>query len=372
MSYAFLDLRIGNLITNRVVIRLFDEDAPETCTFFRSLLSHENGYKRTRFQRVIAQFMIQGGDVDMEDDTSIPRGPDKMENLDRVVDKPGLVGLARKHVAESNAQFFITLGNAQHLRGVHTIFGQVVKGMEFVKKISEVEVDDDDVPVSGSEVTIANCGELQQRKPWQSSPQPTPEKSVSRGRKWRRLQPEEDEVEVRKEEPSRREKDSYTRDRSPLRRDEDRRPRSRTPNSDGDTQRRHRHHHHHRQHRRHRKSLDEDDQVEKNGHSSAAKVRERSRSPQRRKQDSLDASHSRDTESTRRQDYIPRRQERRESNYGRLGFVSEHYDDRRDNEYHLRDVDRRWEEDRENVEPTVKFKGRGAMKFLENRRDYRY
>jgi hypothetical protein len=39
----------------------------------------------------------------------------------------------------------------------------------------------------------------------------------------------------------------------------------------------------------------------------------------------------------------------------------------RDDEYRLRDVERSREEDHENVEPTVKFKGRGVMKFRENR-----
>jgi cyclophilin family peptidyl-prolyl cis-trans isomerase len=370
MSYAFLDIRIGNSPSNRVVIQLFEDDAPKTGKFFKSLLSHENGYKGTRFQRVIEEFMIQGGDVAVEDDASIPSGPATMENVERAVNKPGLVGLARKSVAEFNAQFFITLGNAEHLRGVHTIFGQVVKGMEFVKKISEVDVDDDDVPVAGSEVTIVNCGELQQR----GNRQPPPQKSVSPERKWRRPQDEENKEELREDEPSRRDTDSYIpRDRSPPRRDEDRRKRSRTPDSDSDTQRRHRHHHHHHHHRRHRKSVNEGDRNEKNGHSIAAKPRERSRSPQRRKQDPPNTSQSRDTESTGRREYIPRRQERRESNYGRLGFVSGYDDETRDDEYHLRDVERRREEDRENVEPAVKFKGRGAMKFLENRRrEYRY
>jgi cyclophilin family peptidyl-prolyl cis-trans isomerase len=446
MSYAFLDIRIGNSPSNRVIIQLFEEDAPETCKFFKSLLSHENGYRGTRFERVIEEFMIQGGDVGMEDDVSIPRGPDSMESIERAVDKPGLVGLARKSVAEINAQFFITLGNAEHLQGVHTIFGQVVKGMEFVKKISEVEVDDDDVPVAGYEVTITNCGELQQRKKWQ----PPARKSISPERKYRQLQDEEDKEEWIESEPSWRDTDNYgTRHRSPPRRDENRKKRSRTPVADSDTQKRHRHvdsgnpprksisperkhrhlqdearkeessenepfrgdtnpsrtrhrspprrdegrgkrsrtpdsdsdaqkqhrHHHHRHHhhRRHRKSANEDDEKEQNGHSSAAKARERSPSPQRRKQHPPDTSQSRDIESNRGREYIPRRQERRESNYGRLGLVSGYDDEIRDDEHHLRDVERMREDDREKVEPAVKFKGRGAMKFLENRRrEYRY
>jgi cyclophilin family peptidyl-prolyl cis-trans isomerase len=217
MSYAFLDIKIGASPSNRIIIELFEKDAPEAVAFFKSLLSHQHGYKGTRFQRVIEEFMIQGGDVTMEADGQIGKGPAAMENLERTVDKPGLIALARKRAAEVNTQFFITLGNAAHLQGVHTIFGQVVKGMEFVKRISEVDVDDDDAPTTGNEVTIVNCGELQQRKNRSS----TPPKSVSPERK-RKGPQDEEKAGIRKDDTPQKETDSYRpRGHSPTRRNED-------------------------------------------------------------------------------------------------------------------------------------------------------
>src|SRR5438046_7969478 len=110
MSYAFLDVKIGKSPSSRIIIELYEKDAPETCRFFKTLLSHPHGYKGTYFHRIIAEFMIQGGDVNTEEEPSIGIFPDKIENVDHPADKHGLVGMARTSAAENNAQFFISLG----------------------------------------------------------------------------------------------------------------------------------------------------------------------------------------------------------------------------------------------------------------------
>src|SRR5271154_3412699 len=168
MSYAFLDVKIGNSASSRIIIELYENDAPETCRFFKFLLNDTHGYKGTRFHRIVEEFMIQGGDIDMEVEASIGTAPRILENIDHPVDKRGLVGLARTSAAENNSQFFITLVPAKHLQGVHTIFGCVVKGFEVAEKISQLEVDDSDKPSPGNEVIIVTCGELQPRKSQQS------------------------------------------------------------------------------------------------------------------------------------------------------------------------------------------------------------
>ena len=94
MSYAFLDVKIGQSPSNRIILELYEKDAPETCRFFKSLLNHPQGYEGTRFHRVIEGFMIQGGDVDLEKQDSVGSAPDKLENADHPIDKAGLVGLA--------------------------------------------------------------------------------------------------------------------------------------------------------------------------------------------------------------------------------------------------------------------------------------
>src|SRR6202035_1435179 len=144
MSIVFLDISIAKGPSHRVIIELFDNLAPETCHFFKSLLTSSPGYKSSPFHRVIEDFMIQGGDIPADDSL---RYPAEMENQTYPVDRAGIVGMARTNAAENNAQFFITLVEAGHLTGQHAVLGRVVKGMEAVEKIGRVEVDEEDRPV---------------------------------------------------------------------------------------------------------------------------------------------------------------------------------------------------------------------------------
>ena len=352
MSYAFLDVKIGQSPSSRIIIELYEKDAPETCRFFKSLLNHPNGYKGTGFHRVIEDFIIQGGDVDLEKYDSIGCAPDTLENSDHPVTQAGLVGLARTTAAENNAQFFITLVSAEHLRGVHGIFGKVVKGFEVVERIGKVEVDDVDNPVAGSEVVIASCGELQPRKPRPSSPprSVSPPLHDSNGRlKERSRSPQKDSDRHRR------------RSRSPSHRHSEHRHRRNSRHHDDDDDRRHRHHHR----RRHRSPV-EQDVLERAEHHS----RNRSHGPERKESSSRHESgdghnQSREKIPTGPRGYQPRQRYRPESNYGRLGYDVGYDDDVRDDESRLREIERGRDKERGHEEPTVTFKGRGTMKYRE-------
>jgi cyclophilin family peptidyl-prolyl cis-trans isomerase len=339
MSYAFLDVQIGKSPSNRIIIELFDRAAPETCRFFKSLLNHPHGYNGTRFNRVIEDFLIQGGDVKVEDDDSIEQTPTPMENSDHAFDERGLVGLAKTTATENNAQFFVTLISSPHLRGVHTIFGKVIKGMELADKIGRLEVDDADHPTPGNEVVIVGCGELQPRKPRigrSRSPRPGVE-----GRRARSQSPKQRSTEHRR------------RSRSPEVEDEHHDQRQRHHH--------HHHHHHHRHlHRRHHRNPASGDGERRAHHNSRAK----STSPVKHRN-----SHNKDKQGeglvpTGPRGYNSRSRYVLESNFGRLSSGVE-YEDIRDDEDHLRAEERRREEARDKVEPAVIFKGRGAMKFRE-------
>ncbi|ODQ55391.1 hypothetical protein SAICODRAFT_52796, partial [Saitoella complicata NRRL Y-17804] len=165
---VFLDVRIGTTGGGRIIIQLFTDRVPKTCENFRSLCTSENPsqltYRNSIFHRIIETFMVQGGDITKGDGTggaSIYNDGGVFEDEDlgwREIDEEGLVCMANRGKDTNNSQFFITLGSAEHLNGKHVVFGKVVKGMEVVREMEEVEVDDDDRPVE--EVKIIHCGEL--------------------------------------------------------------------------------------------------------------------------------------------------------------------------------------------------------------------
>jgi peptidyl-prolyl isomerase G (cyclophilin G) len=351
MSYVFLDIAIGREPSNRLIVELFEKDAPQACLYFRALVNHPQGYKRSHFHRVIEEFMIQGGDVDLEAlAPSIDGAPETLENKNHPVDKAGLVGLARTSLAENNPQFFITLVPAEHLNGVHTIFGRIVKGMEMVEKISHVEVDNADKPTKENEVVIVGCGELQRRPARGRSASPAskrPRKTTGRSRE-RSMSPRRD-GERRKqssESPDSRQKRRKSHDHDD-RNDEQRHPR----------------HHHHRDDRRYRhgptrEGEGEKDPVDANNHTSRSPGRHESR------KDSPPEDRMVDSIPTGPRSYRPRQRYRPNDDHGRLGYVDEDEDYRDDEERlqeaeHLRDAERGYRE------PEVRYKGRGAMKYRE-------
>ena len=95
------------------------------------------------FHRIIKSFMIQGGDP-----TGTGRGGEsiwgeKFEDEftpNAVFDKPGILAMANSGRNTNGSQFFITTVPTYWLNGKHTIFGYVVKGMDVVRKLENVQV----------------------------------------------------------------------------------------------------------------------------------------------------------------------------------------------------------------------------------------
>ena len=118
-----------------ITIRMFAAEAPVTVNNF-VYLCRSGFYDGTMFHRVIADFMAQGGDP-TGTGTGGPGYQFQDEFHDALeFDRPGLLAMANAGPRTNGSQFFITFVPSDWLNHKHTIFGEVVEGMEVVNSIS--------------------------------------------------------------------------------------------------------------------------------------------------------------------------------------------------------------------------------------------
>ena len=122
-----------------IVCKLFPKDAPKTVNNF-VFLANDGFYNGTVFHRVIADFMIQGGDP-----TGTGRGGPGYKFADEVgAGKPkhkrGSLSMANAGPNTNGSQFFITHIVTDWLDGKHTVFGEVLSGQEIVDTIAQGDV----------------------------------------------------------------------------------------------------------------------------------------------------------------------------------------------------------------------------------------
>ena len=142
-------------------IRLFEQEAPKTVENFIGLADgtkewtdprtnqkvKQPYYDNVIFHRVIDGFMIQGGDplgqgiggpgYNFADEFH----PSLRHN------KAGILSMANRGPNTNGGQFFITLAATPHLDDRHTVFGEVVEGMDVVRAIGRTKTGDRDRPV---------------------------------------------------------------------------------------------------------------------------------------------------------------------------------------------------------------------------------
>ncbi len=120
-----------------IVLELFEKDAPNTVANFEKLIN-KGFYNGLTFHRVIPDFMIQGG-CPKGNGTGGPGYKIKCEINSRKHTK-GALSMAHAGKDTGGSQFFITHSPQPHLDGVHTVFGQVIEGMDVVNKIKQGDV----------------------------------------------------------------------------------------------------------------------------------------------------------------------------------------------------------------------------------------
>ncbi|HYE56955.1 MAG TPA: peptidylprolyl isomerase [Rhodothermales bacterium] len=119
-----------------IVLNLYPQYAPNTVNNF-VFLAREGFYDGTTFHRVIANFMVQGGDP-----TGTGRGGPGYKFADEFHQNPlrhekGVISMANAGPGTNGSQFFITHGPQPHLDGRHTVFGKVTQGQDVVDNIRQ-------------------------------------------------------------------------------------------------------------------------------------------------------------------------------------------------------------------------------------------
>lgn len=147
--YAVFETSMGN-----ITVKLFHKKAPKTVENFVGLAEGTKEWKDpqtgkmvkkplydgTIFHRVIPDFMIQGGDP-LGSGMGGPgyRFADEF-GIGLRHDKPGILSMANSGPNTNGSQFFITEVPTRHLDNKHAVFGQVIDGLDLVKKIARVKV----------------------------------------------------------------------------------------------------------------------------------------------------------------------------------------------------------------------------------------
>ncbi len=141
-------------------VRLFEEQAPKTVANFVGLAEGTKDpatgkpgqakpfYDGLVFHRIIAGFMLQGGDP--QGDGRGGPGYTFTDEFDPTLrfDRAGLLAMANRGPNTNGSQFFITLAPTEWLNNKHTIFGEVVEGMDVITKIGSTRTGPGDRPVT--------------------------------------------------------------------------------------------------------------------------------------------------------------------------------------------------------------------------------
>ena len=134
----------------KIKLELYPEAAPITVANFEKLVK-EGFYDGLIFHRVIAGFMIQGGDPE---GTGMGGAPERIVgefamngHKNPIKHTRGVISMARSQNPNSaSSQFFIMHADAPHLDGQYAAFGRVIEGMDTVDEIASVATDFRDRP----------------------------------------------------------------------------------------------------------------------------------------------------------------------------------------------------------------------------------
>ena len=133
--YAFIELEDQNGDNLGVVkILLHADKTPKTVQNFVDL-SNSGFYDGVIFHRVIPGFMAQSGDPDGTGTGGPGYTFEDEFHPELSHDSAGILSMANRGPNTNGSQFFITYAPTPHLDNMHSVFGEVVEGMELIEAI---------------------------------------------------------------------------------------------------------------------------------------------------------------------------------------------------------------------------------------------
>ena len=159
-------------VWGKVKIRLNTEVTPVTSYNFYSLCLGNRGngeltgkpltFANSRFHRIVKGSFVQGGDITIGDGyggESVYGGEFNDENFNLKHETEGVVSSANNGPNTNSSQFFITTSSQTQLDEENVVFGNVIEGLDIVKRIeNDIGTDEDDCPLK--KIFILDCGEI--------------------------------------------------------------------------------------------------------------------------------------------------------------------------------------------------------------------
>jgi len=146
-SHALIKTNFGD-----IKVKLYGEESPDTVNNFLNL-ADQGFYNNLKFHRIIKDFMVQGGcpHTKTDQENIYGTGDPGYSFHDEINNKPlvlGSLAMANSGPNTNGSQFFIvTAQSTPWLDGDHTNFGEVVEGIEVVKRIEDSETKQGNIPI---------------------------------------------------------------------------------------------------------------------------------------------------------------------------------------------------------------------------------
>ena len=167
---VYFDIEVDGESAGRVVFGMFGDTVPKTVKNFSTLATGSAGegnsgkplhFKDSKFHRIIPGFMAQGGDFTNGNGTggeSIYGNKFADENFTLQHTKPYLLSMANAGPNTNGSQFFITFKETPWLNGRHTVFGEVIEGVDVINALEKIGSGSG---ATSKVATIADCGVLE-------------------------------------------------------------------------------------------------------------------------------------------------------------------------------------------------------------------